>query len=131
MVSLTIGQLAHKCGVKIPTLRFYERRGLLHAPRRTAARYRLYSDASVQRVHFIKRAQSFGFTLNEIRHLLDLLDGHHASSEVCDLANAKIQQLEQRVRELLEFKENLRSSIGRCSQKGPAESCAIIKRIQA
>jgi Hg(II)-responsive transcriptional regulator len=69
---LTIGALARQAGVAIDTVRYYERRGLLPAPPRTAAGYRQYPTDAVRRVAFIKRAQSLGFTLHEIAGLLAL-----------------------------------------------------------
>jgi DNA-binding transcriptional MerR regulator len=72
MSALTIGQLAKQASVKSTTVRYYERRGLLLAPSRSVAGYRLYPDESVRRLRFIKHAQDLGFTLNEINDLLEL-----------------------------------------------------------
>ena len=69
---LNIGTLAKQAEVNIQTIRYYERRGLLPEPERTASNYRVYAADTVRRVRFIKRAQDLGFTLSEIKELLDL-----------------------------------------------------------
>jgi len=70
--ALTIGKLARHGGVNIMTIRYYERRGLLPAPARTASGYRLYADDAVRRLQFIRQAQLLGFSLAEIQDLLSL-----------------------------------------------------------
>ena len=69
---MTIGEIAKTVGVATSTLRYYERAGLLAAPARSAARYRVYDEASLQRLRFIRAAQAVGFTLDDIRLLLSL-----------------------------------------------------------
>jgi MerR family mercuric resistance operon transcriptional regulator len=69
---LTIGALARQGGVNVETVRYYQRRGLLQEPPKPRHGFRRYPTKSVQRVHFIKRAQSLGFTLEEIQGLLGL-----------------------------------------------------------
>src|SRR5262245_33868993 len=66
------GELAHRASVNLQTLRFYEREGLLPKPPRTASGYRAYQKTDLERVLFIKRNQELGFTLAEIRQLIDL-----------------------------------------------------------
>ena len=74
--SLTVGRVAQMAGVGVPTLRFYERAGLLPKPARTLSNYRVYSDdAAVKRIRFIRRAQQLGFTLKEIKEMLALRVG--------------------------------------------------------
>jgi DNA-binding transcriptional MerR regulator len=69
---LSISKVAARAGVHIQTLRYYERRGLIPAPKRAASGYRQYSAESVRIVIFIKRAQELGFTLREVQALLEL-----------------------------------------------------------
>ena len=71
-MALRIGQLAERAQVKVETVRFYERRGLIAEPERTLAGYRQYSLDAVRRIQFIKRAQHIGFSLSEITELLGL-----------------------------------------------------------
>ena len=69
---MRIGELARKAGVNIQTIRFYERKRILPAPARTSGGYRLYSESDVVNVNFIRQSQELGFTLAEIRQLLQL-----------------------------------------------------------
>src|SRR5260370_3188665 len=75
MAFMRTGEVARQTGVNIHTLRYYERRGLLPEPPRRDSGYRLYDDGAVKVVHFIKRAQSLGFSLNEVESLLELAAG--------------------------------------------------------
>jgi MerR family copper efflux transcriptional regulator len=70
--SLTIGRIAQSAGVAIDTIRFYEREGLLPAPKRRPSGYREYDESAVSRLRFIRRAKDLGFTLEEIRELFAL-----------------------------------------------------------
>ena len=70
--SLTIGKVAHQGGVKVQTIRYYERRGLLPKPARTAAGYRKYSDEAIRWLRFTRQAQALSFSLSEIEELLSL-----------------------------------------------------------
>jgi DNA-binding transcriptional MerR regulator len=72
MKSLTIGHLARESGVNLETMRYYERRGLLPKPPRSASGYRLFPSDAARRLRFIRRAQELGFSLKEIRELLSL-----------------------------------------------------------
>lgn len=72
MVAMRIGDLAARAGVNIQTLRFYERKGILRQPARTASGYRSYTAADLESVLFVRRCQLLGFTLKEIRQLAEL-----------------------------------------------------------
>lgn len=72
---MLIGKLAAETGVNIETIRYYERVGLLDSPPRTGGRHRVYDDQDVQRLTFIRRSRELGFSLEDIRTLLDLSDG--------------------------------------------------------
>lgn len=127
---LTVSQLAIGSGVKLATVRFYERRGLLSPPPRSDAGYRLYSKDAVDRVRFIKRAQAVGFTLEEVRGLLSMLDGRHTSSEVCVMALSKLTEIDERIVQLNAMKKTLTKLTKACNRKGPAEQCVIIRNLQ-
>src|SRR6266581_4859338 len=79
---LTIGQVATAADVNVQTIRYYERRGLVPTPRRTASGYRQYTDDAVARLRFIKHAQELGFSLQEIQELLGLRVRHAAACAV-------------------------------------------------
>ncbi|MCY1015661.1 heavy metal-responsive transcriptional regulator [Pyxidicoccus sp. MSG2] len=103
--SLRISDLATAAGVGIPTLRFYERKKLLPAPRRTASGYRVYEPRHVTRVRFIRRAQELGFSLREVGALLAVSDRKVPSStEVERFAAAKLEAIDARVKDLQRMK---------------------------
>jgi len=130
---LLIGELSRQCGVKADTVRFYEREGLLAPPARTAAGYRVYDAAAVDRVRFIKRAQGLGFSLGEIRRILSLSGrGRETCQCVIRIAEASLAETEARLRELQGFRDALAANLRRW-RKQPrgnraAEFCALIER---
>ena len=73
--AFTIGNLARAADVSVETVRYYERRGKVERPVRRGSEYREYSDTDVARLRFIRRAKALGFTLAEIRELLQVSDG--------------------------------------------------------
>lgn len=100
-VGLTVSKVARAANVAVPTLRFYERARLLPKPARSAANYRVYSEDAVGRIRFIRRAQQLGFTLSEIRDILNLrVSGERSCAEVRELAEAKIAEIRARIRSL-------------------------------
>ena len=107
-MALRIGELAERGEVNLQTIRYYEREGLLPEPPRLSSGYRVYPDSAVRRVRFIKRAQEIGFSLAEIRELLALrIDAHRESAEVRGLAQAKIADIEGKIRTLKAMKTAL------------------------
>lgn len=99
--SLTIGELARRSGVKVSTVRVYEREGLLPSADRSAANYRLFPDEAVARIRFARRAQQLGFTLAEIGELLALrLSSRTRCAQVRQLTRAKLADVEGRIRSL-------------------------------
>lgn len=95
---LTIGQLAERSGLKRSALRFYETQGLLQPAQRTEAGYRLYAPEAESQVRFIQRAQRLGFSLTDIRQLMD---DQSADADVLALAEARFMALERSLTELL------------------------------
>src|SRR5258708_11178528 len=94
---LTIGRLARAAGVNVETVRYYQRRGLVAEPDRPLNSVRRYSEDSVKRIRFIKRAQDLGFTLAELANLLALEDGR-SCRETRELAGRKLAIVESRLR---------------------------------
>jgi MerR family transcriptional regulator, copper efflux regulator len=98
MNGLTIGEVAERAKGYIETLRYYERRGLLARPPRSASNYRLYPEDAVQRVRFIKRAQELGFSLKDIKELLSLRAAPEAEcGEIRAHVDAKIKDIEEKI----------------------------------
>src|SRR5260370_17295064 len=97
-MALTIGQVATAADVNIQTIRYYERRGLFAAPKRTPAGYRQYAEEAVARLRFIKHAQDLGFSLQEIQELLALRVRHGAACDVVERkTRQKIDVVQQRI----------------------------------
>ena len=127
---LTIGKAARAAELSIDTLRFYERSGLLKAPPRTAAGYRLYGPEDIARLRFIHRAKTLGFTLEEIAQLLQLNDGTGRRREVKAIAALRLNQLQQRIEELTRIRDALSHLVGACQADGPLQGCPIIEALQ-
>jgi Hg(II)-responsive transcriptional regulator len=131
-MALTSGQLAKKAEVGVETLRFYEREGLLPRPARTRSNYRQYPAETVERVQFIRRAQLLGFQLRDIKELLALHDNPDAGSrDVRDKAVAKLDDIDQRIKDLEAMKAQLTSLVAACDGSGPAAECPILAAIGA
>jgi MerR family mercuric resistance operon transcriptional regulator len=130
MAGLTIGQVARQAAVNIETLRYYERRGLIPEPPRQASGYRQYDPQVVQRIRFIKRTQELGFTLKEISELLMLrADPDTTCEDVRRRAEAKIADIEEKVRTLHRIKKALAKLTAACSGRGPTGECPILEAL--
>jgi MerR family mercuric resistance operon transcriptional regulator len=129
--SLTIGRLAQVGGVNLETVRYYEREGLLPKPPRTASGYRLFPPEAVRRLRFIKRAQELGFSLTEIRELLSLrMRQHTRHADVRSRAQAKIVDIDQKIRTLQRMKRALRTLTDRCEACAPNAACPILENFE-
>lgn len=122
--SLTIGKLAAAGQVGVETIRFYQRRGLLETPTRGDG-IRRYGSEDLQRLRFIKQAQSAGFTLEEIKELLDL-DATEDRARARELANARVSALDEKISELQRARDALRRLARECGSKR-AGPCPILK----
>lgn len=131
-MALKIGQVAERGGVNLQTIRYYEREGLLPEPPRLQSGYRMFPDNTVRRVRFIKRAQDLGFTLAEIKDLLALrIDHQRNRAEVREMAQAKMSDIEQKIRTLRNMKRVLQELTERCSGCGPSSECPILESIDS
>jgi len=127
MSKFTIGKLATETGHAVETLRYYERRGLISPAQRTAAGYRLYRPEAMRRLRFIRRAKDLGFSLDEIGELLSL--GDHAERravEVKGLVQAKIADIDNRIRDLERMRQGLSAIDGLCHGTGATADCPIL-----
>ena len=129
---LLIGRLAKLSGVKPDTIRFYERSGLLPKPQRLASGYRIYDDAALKQVRFIRKAQSLGFSLDEIRRIMSLrCQGKETCHCVISMAKTTLTETQSKLEELRKFKDTLATNLTRWKRKrrGPiaAEFCALIE----
>ena len=111
-----IGELATLTSLIPDALRFYERQGVLDEPARTSGRFRIYSPLVVDRIRFIKKAQVLGFTLGEIRELVQF-NGKGGLKRCCrvrDLLRARLSELEATLSELSALRETLRTTLRQC-----------------
>lgn len=122
---LTIGVVAKRGGVNVETIRYYQRRGLLHEPSKPSGGFRRYAQDSVKRVRFIKRAQSLGFTLEEVLGLL-ALDEKKACLETREIAAHKLELIEQKIAGLSKIKKALSSLVRSCDASTAGAPCPII-----
>jgi MerR family transcriptional regulator, copper efflux regulator len=119
-----------QAGVKIDTIRYYERRGLLPKPPQTNSGYRTFTPASVDRLRFIKQAQALGFTLTEVNQLLALrLSPDMTCTDGRQQAQAKVADIEQKIRSLYAMKRALQHLVSACAADGPARECAFLANL--
>ncbi len=105
---LKIGEVARRTGIGIETLRFYERSGLLGRPARTEGGYRLYSAEELLRLEFIKRAQTLGFTLDEIKRIMaESRAGERPCAEVREIVRERLTELDERLKQMRQLSQRL------------------------
>jgi len=127
MKSLTIGRLAKEAGVNLETVRFYERRGLLPRPPRSASGYRLFPAEAARRLRFIRRAQELGFSLKEVGELLSLrVSRRTTSAAIRARAEAKIAGIQEKIRNLKSMKKTLQKLTKVCDGCAPLAECPIL-----
>ena len=124
---MKIGELAEQTGVSVQAVRYYERRGLLPTPDRTASGYREYDGSDALRLSFIRRTKELGFTLSEIRDLLDLqVRPGTTADDVRRRAVEKIQSLRSKIRDLRSITAALERVVSTCDAHGSPETCALM-----
>ncbi len=130
-MSLTISQIARGADVNVQTVRYYERRGLFPAPRRTPAGYRQYGEEAVARLRFIKHAQELGFSLKEIQELLSLRIRHSAACDTVERkTREKIGLVQKRIVNLHRIKRTLERLAAACSARRPTDDCPILEALE-
>ena len=129
MKTLTIGQLAKETEINIETIRYYERRGLIPEPHRRESGYREFTPRYIERIRFIKRAQTLGFTLREISELLTLADGNPACKDIRKFAEDKVKDIENRIHDLKKIKKVLNNLVKECMNKGKLSYCPIVESL--
>ncbi|MCT4656340.1 MAG: helix-turn-helix domain-containing protein [Cohaesibacter sp.] len=124
---LSIGDLSRNTGTKVPTIRYYEKIGLLAEPERSEGGQRRYDQEAQQRLTFIRHARDLGFGLDAIRDLLDLTRNPDQSCETADhLAIQQLELVKQHIARLEALKLELERMIGGCEHEDVA-NCRIIK----
>lgn len=125
--TLTTGEVADQAGVNLQTVRYYERRGLLAEPPRSAGGFRQYGPEAVRRIRFVKRAQELGFSLDEVDELLALrTDADAGADEVRQLALAKADDIAGKIRDLERMRASLDALAAACAGQGSTRDCSIL-----
>lgn len=129
MPELTIGRLARATGCKVPTIRYYEKIGLLPEPGRSSGNTRLYDADHLARLGFIQHCRELGFPQAAIRELLELSDHpDHSCATVTDIARAHLDDVNRRIARLAALKTELQSMIKNC-RGGRIEQCRIVEAL--
>jgi len=127
---MKIGEVAKAAGIGIDAVRFYEREGLIPTPARRPSGYREYTPDVVVNLRFIKRAKELGFSLKEIGDLLRLeASDATTAADVRERAEAKLEDLEERIRALQQMRRALRKLVESCPGQGPLSGCSILRAL--
>jgi DNA-binding transcriptional MerR regulator len=127
---MKIGQIAKLTGLKVETVRYYEGEGLIDEPRRNGGNYRLYEQAHLDRLSFIKRSRDLGFTLDQVRDLLRLADEPRGSCDaVDDMAVLHIAEIDRKLADLQTLRDEI-AKWGRCDATTIAE-CRLIDALSS
>jgi|JI8StandDraft_1071087.scaffolds.fasta_scaffold67038_1 DNA-binding transcriptional MerR regulator len=128
---LSIGLVARRTGATVPTVRYYEEIGLLPAASRTASGQRSYDEATVRRLVFIRRCRDFGFSIEQVRELVGLVDQpDRPCVEVRDIAASHLQQVRRKLDELKALETSLSAIVCGCNVAcagGAAVDCTILE----
>lgn len=136
MDAFTVGVLAKETGINIETIRYYENIKLLPKPKRKESRYRVYDVDDLARLKFIVRAKELGFTLKEIKELLNLkIESTSTCSDVKHLAEGKIKTVDEKIRDLKSIKKHLGILVKQCgdeytSAELSTADCPIVKSLE-
>jgi len=123
---LSIGVLSKHSGVNIETVRYYKKIGVMPAPGRSAKGYRVYGAEHLKRLSFVRRSRQLGFSLDEIRGLLRLVDGHaYTCAEVRELTLDHVAEIRHKIEDLKRLKGVMEEMAAQCSGERAPE-CAVI-----
>ena len=123
---MKIGHLSRATSTKVETIRFYEAKGLIASPARTTSNYRDYGVNDLRRLSFIRRSRDLGFSLDQVRVLLNLSDdGGRSCAEVDAIATKQLVEVERKIADLKSLRKELGSLIRDCRQ-GTVAECRII-----
>jgi DNA-binding transcriptional MerR regulator len=123
---MTIGQIARLANVNVETIRYYESLKLIPKPGVRPSGYREYDKSYIEKINYIKKAKELGFTLKEIRELFRF----NESRDVCELAEKKLHEANQKIAEYKYLTNKLQKLIKACPNSGTINECSIIKSIK-
>lgn len=121
----SIGDLSRHSSVNVETIRYYEKISLLPRPSRTAGGHRLYTDDALKRLTFVRRCRELGFTLEEIRNLLGLVEGGYTCGEIKQAALKHLGDIQRKISDLLRMQRVLAATAKNC-EGGTTPSCPIV-----
>jgi len=128
---MRIGELAAAAHCRVVTVRYYERVGILPPAARARNNYRLYDDAHLRRLRFVRRLRELGFTLDAVRALLGLVDsGDYSCADVRCLAQAHLDDVRDRLRDLRHMEATLAALVAQCSG-GATPDCSLLQTLFA
>ncbi|MDB5913919.1 MAG: MerR family transcriptional regulator [Ramlibacter sp.] len=131
----SIGAASRQTGCSVPTIRYYEEVGLLPAAPRTEGNQRHYDGAAIRRLSFIRRCRDFGFTIEQVRELVNLGDQPGRDCvEVRDIAQVHLEQVQKKLTELRALEASLTGFVRSCTAAcvgGPAPDCTILEDLAA
>lgn len=126
---MRIGELAQLTGSQVETIRYYERAGILTEPQRGDNNYRYYGKAHVRRLGFVRRCRALGFSLKEVRNLLNMIDGSdYSCGEVQEAAASHLADVRVRLDDLQRLEASLSVLVSRCSG-GENADCAFLEAL--
>lgn len=127
---LRIGDLARMTGTKVVTIRYYEKIRLLPSPNRSARNYRIYDSVALERLRFIRRCRDLGFSLDQIRELLELAsDVERPCAHVDEITAIHLAEVERKITDLEALAQELRRISATCSGGGTISNCRILDAI--
>jgi DNA-binding transcriptional MerR regulator len=133
--ALSIGRLAQRSGTNPPTIRYYEQIGLLKRPDRLEGGHRTYGDTDLRRLTFIRRCRDFGFPIEQVRSLVDLLEnGDRSCVDARDLARDNLIAVRAKMEELRALEASLVRLVNDCETAcvgGPGPNCVILEDLSA
>jgi len=127
---LKIGDVSKQTGIGIETLRFYEKAGILDRPARTESGYRLYEPGVLERIAFIRQAQVLGFTLEEIRQLIEhKRAGENPCSHVRQIVRRRLDELDEKLKQMQSFRNELAKNLEEWESVGEKKGhvCGLIE----
>lgn len=128
---MQIGELARATSCRVVTIRYYERAGMLPQPARAANGYRVYGDEHLRRLRFVRRARELGFSLDEVRALLQLVDGgDYTCNDVRKLSIRHLEDVRARLRDLQRLERALADLVQECAG-GATPDCSMLEALYA
>jgi DNA-binding transcriptional MerR regulator len=134
--ALQIGEVAKLTALSVDAIRFYERSSLLPEVPRTPGRFRLFTHADIARLSFIRKMQNLGFSLREVRQILDLRENRlDACKEVSELVKTKLTEVRSKIRELQKLEAELAAGLRKCNaerrHRSKNRSCPVLELTSA